>query len=81
MAKIKKPAPKGGKKNAAPKKVAKKKPSKIIATVEEQWPQYQIVVPPKPSIWRRFRSAITGLFVSKQFAEAHPDTTVREKAD
>lgn len=35
MAKIKKPAPKGGKKAAAPKKVAKKKPSKIIAAVAE----------------------------------------------
>ena len=40
-------------------------------------------VPPlkRPSIWHRFRSAITGLFVSKKYAEANPDTTVREKAD
>lgn len=115
MAKIKKPAPKGGTKNAAPKKARERARSadfppitQTVAdaiaafdaggvvlreegergflnqpkhpTVEEQWPQYQIVVQPKPSIWRRFRSAITGLFVSKQFAEAHPDTTVREKA-
>ena len=35
----------------------------------------------KKSIWHRFRSAITGLFVSKKYAEANPDTTVREKAD
>ena len=101
MPKSKKPAPKGGKKAAAPKKglrapvkgrqrgekIAKQSvadagefAAPLHPTVEEQWPQYQIVVLPKPSIWRRFRSAITGLFVSKQFAEAHPDTTVREKA-
>lgn len=35
----------------------------------------------KPTLWHRSRSAITGLFVSKQYAEANPDTTVREKAD
>lgn len=35
--------------------------------------------PKKKSIWRRFRSAITGLFVSKKYAEANPDTTVRER--
>lgn len=29
--------------------------------------------------WYRFRSAITGLFVTKEFAEKNPDTTVREK--
>lgn len=29
-------------------------------------------------IWRRFRSAITGLFVSRKYAEEHPDTTVAE---
>jgi hypothetical protein len=28
--------------------------------------------------WRRFRSAITGLFVSKQFADEHPESTVGE---
>lgn len=39
------------------------------------------VKPKKKSIWHRFRSAITGLFVSKKYAEANPDTTVREKAD
>lgn len=35
---------------------------------------------PKPTLWHRFRSAITGLFVSKKYAEANPATTVREKA-
>lgn len=35
--------------------------------------------PKKPSLWSRFRSAVTGLFVSKQYAEANPDTTVRER--
>lgn len=29
-------------------------------------------------ILRRFRSAISGLFVSKQHAEQHPSTTVAE---
>lgn len=29
-------------------------------------------------IRRLFRSAITGKFVSKEFAEAHPETTVKE---
>ena len=28
---------------------------------------------------RRFRDAITGRFVSKAYAEQHPDTTVGEK--
>lgn len=174
MAKIKKPATKGGKKNAAPKKAAKKKPSKIIAsvnetraglkrtlterqidqfnadkmraealakvtgqlaasvaaagefgaamskplhpTVEEQWEQSLVDAKEQGRSWEeqaaadlqrlhdlgivkaphlpplslrkrasnalsRWRSAITGLFVSKKFAEANPDTTVREKAD
>lgn len=26
-----------------------------------------------------YRSAVTGRFVSKAYAEAHPDTTVRQK--
>ena len=30
-------------------------------------------------IWHRFRSAITGLFVSRKYAEEHPETTVAEK--
>lgn len=29
--------------------------------------------------WRRFRSAITGRFVSRTYAETHPETTVAEK--
>lgn len=32
----------------------------------------------KPSIWRRFRSAITGRFVKKEIAVANKDTTVGE---
>jgi len=36
---------------------------------------------PKKSLWFRFRSAVSGLFVSKKYAEANPDTTIREKAD
>lgn len=30
---------------------------------------------------RRFRSAITGPFVSREYAEAHPDTTVGETVE
>ena len=30
-------------------------------------------------IFYRFRSSITGLFVTKDYAEKHPDTTVRER--
>ena len=162
MPKSKKPAPKGGKKVAAPKKVAKRAPAKsardmakaiqkmpgatkpeIIAafgdvkpltarqadqivadrmrveayvaankqpqamtdttatlplhpTVEEQFEaevaafeaayrakvmQPTTTAPPKKSMWARFRSAVTGLFVSKKFAQANPDTTVREKVE
>jgi len=29
----------------------------------------------------RYRSAVDGEFVSKEYAEANPDTTIREKAD
>ena len=62
-------------------------------TVEEQWEQSLVdakaqgnawaelvAANKKPSLWSRFRSAVTGLFVSKKYAEANPDTTVREKA-
>lgn len=31
--------------------------------------------------WRRFRSAVTGRFVSRAYAEAHPDTTVSERGE
>lgn len=54
-------------------------------TVEERYNAERGIkkVPPlkKPSRWARFRSAITVLFVSKKYAEANPDTTIREKAD
>ena len=33
------------------------------------------------AMWRRFRSAITGLFVTREYAEQHPDTTVSEKVE
>lgn len=46
---------------------------------------------PAPSLLRRainrvkrlfrYRSAVDGEFVSKAYAEANPDTTIREKAD
>lgn len=31
--------------------------------------------------WKRFRSAITGRFVSRKTAEANPETTVGEKVE
>lgn len=33
----------------------------------------------KPKSKYRYRSAKTGLFVSKRFATRHPNTTVRER--
>ncbi|HXG36510.1 MAG TPA: hypothetical protein VNL15_06050 [Dehalococcoidia bacterium] len=30
------------------------------------------------SVWKRFRSAIKGIFVTKEYAEQNPDTTVSE---
>ena len=45
---------------------------------------------PKPTLWHRFRSGVkrifrfrsasTGEYVTKEYAEANPNTTVREKA-
>ena len=35
---------------------------------------------PKPTLWHRFRSAITGRWVKPLFAKLNPSTTVREKA-
>lgn len=32
-------------------------------------------------LWRRFRSAVTGRWVSKQEAEANPRETISEKRD
>lgn len=141
MAKIKKPAPNGGKKNAAPKKAparkkpipqqvaeaavaARTKPAAVMPdlsgrgdlplhpTVEEQFSaeeRRRMDVAnglarrverefaarrhslDNPSLLRRawdrvkrafrYRSAKTGEYVTKQYAEANPDTTIREKAD
>jgi len=133
MAKTQKPAPKGGKKIAAPKKVAKAAPKKgrasnvstkinrtnqpmppladakqharVIAEDERARLFAQLeasveasknfsanvsqlaaacfegvdVNPKKKSIWRRFRSAVTGRWVKPLFAKLNPSTTVREK--
>jgi hypothetical protein len=32
-------------------------------------------------IFRRFRDAITGRFVSRSYSDQHPDTTVSERVD
>lgn len=32
-------------------------------------------------IIERFRSAITGRYVTKHYAQQHPDTTIRERID
>ena len=32
-------------------------------------------------VWRAFRSAITGRFVSRKFAQAHPSETVSERRE
>ena len=57
----------------------------VRMTVEERYNAERGIkkVPPlkKPSLWFRFRSAVTGYFVSKKYAEANPDTTVREHVD
>ncbi len=53
-------------------------------TVEERYNAERGIkkVPPiKRGLFARFRSAITGLFVSKKYADANPGTTIREKAD
>ena len=34
----------------------------------------------KPKRRYRYRSSVTGLFVSKEYADANPDTTEREAA-
>lgn len=52
-------------------------------TVEEQSEAEARALPkvaqPKPSLWARFRSAISGRWVTRLFAKANPATTVREK--
>lgn len=30
-------------------------------------------------LWRRFRSAVTGRFVTEEYAKTHKDTTIEEK--
>lgn len=125
MAKTQKPAPKGGKKIAAPKKLTDRQIDQLNAdkmraaafastqpvrqTVEEHFdsdaalmqalhdpenqPSQYGTVPmsylDKPSLLRRawnrvkrvfrYRSAVSGEFVSKKHADANPSTTVREK--
>lgn len=88
MAKTKKPAQKkGGAAKPAPKKKPMRRKSKratalphVDVTAPKRKP-IQAAAEPKPTLWHRFRSAITGLFVSKQHADANPATTIREKAD
>lgn len=75
-----KPASDGGAENSA------RKWAELAAAVFEG-----VNVPPKPSLLRRalnrvkrafrYRSAKDGEFVTKAYAEANPDTTIREKAD
>lgn len=52
-------------------------------TVEEQFEAEARALPkvaqPKPGLWARFRSAISGRWVTRLFAKAHPGTTVRER--
>ena len=60
--------------------MAKKKPASKGGAKPSALPHFDVSEKTKkPSLWHRFRSAISGLFVSKQYAEANPDTTVREK--
>ncbi len=40
-----------------------------------------IPIQPKRSWWRRYRSAITGRFVTERQAEVNHDTTLGEKVD
>lgn len=86
MAKIKKPAQtRGGPAKPAPAKKPMRRKSKRVTAL----PHVDVTAPkrkpipaaaePKPTLWHRFRSAISGLFVSKRHADANPTTTVREK--
>ena len=114
MAKTQKPASKGGKKIAAPNKVAKAAPAKkpmrrkSKRALNSALPHVDVTAPssiaaedvgkevarlasevmsainivaqdPKPTLWHRFRSAITGRWVKPLFAKLNPSTTVREK--
>lgn len=89
MAKIKKPAPrKGGPAKPAPAKKPMRRKSKralnsalphVDVTAPKRKP-IQAAAEPKPTLWHRFRSAITGRWVKPLFAKLNPSTTVREKA-
>ena len=88
MAKTKKPAPrKGGPAKPAPAKKAMRRKSKRVTalshvdvTAPKRKPIRPAVAEPKPTLWHRFRSAITGRWVKPLFAKLNPSTTVREKA-
>lgn len=89
MAKTKKPAPrKGGPAKPAPAKKPMRRKSKralnsalphVDVTAPKRKP-IQAAAEPKPTLWHRFRSAITGRWVKPLFAKLNPSTTVREKA-
>lgn len=67
----------------AAKELGARVPPPVRQTVEEQYEAELRKIPApvlaKPSLWHRFRSAITGLFVSKAHAQANPHTTVKER--
>lgn len=44
----------------------------------QEWPEH---IEEAPRRWTRFRSAVTGLFVSMGFAKRNPGTTVGEKVE
>ena len=53
-------------------------------TVEEQFRAEHpddAVAPPRRGFWHRFRSAITGRWVTSLFAKRNPSTTVGERAE
>lgn len=93
MAKTKKPAPKrGGMKKGDGPKPAQKMRRKSKRALNSTLPHYDPAEvsfasarpapapAPKPTLWHRFRSAITGRWVKPLFAKLNPSTTVREKA-
>lgn len=82
MAKTKKPAQKkGGAAKPAPANKPMRRKSK--RAVNSLLPHVDVTALKRqsaaPTLWHRFRSAISGLFVSKRHADANPTTTVREK--
>lgn len=88
MAKTKKPAQKkgGAAKPAPANKPMRRKSKRVTAlphvdvTAPKRKPTPTQVAEPKPTLWHRFRSAITGRWVKPLFAKLNPSTTVREKA-